>query len=193
MSESDYLIVQIGAKIRQLRKSSGLTLNDIAEKSGVSTPMLSKIENGRVIPTLSSLIDILNTLQVDLNQFFKDFGHNGNFPGYIFQKRKEYQPFDKEEESEGFQYEFIHNHIIEKSSVDVVLLTLAPNAKRDRVSTAGLEYIFIVQGEVEYELGDKMFKMHTGDSLFFDGTIPHVPHNCTEQSAIMLVVYFITL
>jgi transcriptional regulator with XRE-family HTH domain len=193
MSNSEYLTIQIGLKIRSIRKDNGLKLGELAERSGISIAMLSKIENGRVFPTLPSLIQILNTLQVDLNEFFSDLTTDEAFPGYLLRKKEEYKPLSKEEESVGFNYEFVLSHIVEKSSVEVSLLTLQPDAQRNKVSTAGFEYIYIIKGKIKYELGQELFEMEEGDSLFFDGNVPHVPKNYGSSPALILVVYFITL
>lgn len=193
MSNTEYLTIQIGAKIRNIRKDNGLKLGELAERSGISIAMLSKIENGRVFPTLPSLIQILQTLQVDLNVFFSDLSAGEAFPGYIFRKRDAYQPVNKEEESVGFNYELILSHLVEKSSVEISLLTLNPQAQRNRVSTSGFEYIYIIKGNIRYELGNEVFEMQEGDSLFFDGNIPHVPNNTGASDAVILVLYFIAL
>lgn len=193
MSKTEYLTIQIGSKIRNIRKDNGLKLGELAERSGISIAMLSKIENGRVFPTLPSLIQILHTLQVDLNVFFSDLSAGEAFPGYIFRKRDAYQPVNKEEESIGFNYELILSHLVEKSSVEISLLTLNPDAQRSRVSTSGFEYIYLIKGNVRYELGNEVFEMQEGDSLFFDGNIPHVPNNTGTSDAVILVVYFIAL
>ena len=71
--QSELLTIQIGAKIRQIRKDKQLKLGELAEQSEVSIAMLSKIENGRVFPTFPSLIQVLKTLRVDLNEFFFRF------------------------------------------------------------------------------------------------------------------------
>lgn len=193
MSNTEYLTIQIGSKIRSIRKDNGLKLGELAEKSGISIAMLSKIENGRVFPTLPSLIQILNTLSVDLNVFFSDMSTDEAFPGYILYKKEDYQAISKEEESVGFNYQLILNRILERSSLEVALLTLEPGAQRKQVSTAGFEYLYIVSGTIRYELGTEVLQLETGDSLFFDGNIPHVPQNEGATDAVILVVYFITL
>ncbi|WP_215224079.1 helix-turn-helix domain-containing protein [Echinicola shivajiensis] len=193
MDNSDYLTTWIGSKIKEIRKSQNLKLGELADKTGISIAMLSKIENGRVFPTLPSLIQVLNTLNVDLNEFFADLKGDKEFPGYIIKKRTDYQSIKKEEESIGFDYQLILNHKIERSSMEISLLTIKPDAKRSHVSTEGFEYLYVIKGNLIYELGDKHFNLEEGDSLFFNGNIPHVPVNKTNTEAIILVIYFIEL
>lgn len=184
---------QIGNKIRQLRTDRNMKLGAFAEKSGVSIAMLSKIENGRVIPTLPSLFQILNSLSINIADFFEDIRLDDDFPGYLFIAKEEQKPQTKEEESEGFDYKLILNQNIDKSSLEISHLTLLPGAKRAKVSTSGLEYIYLLKGEVKYELGNEKIRMRAGDSLFFDGNIPHVPHNKSNEASELLVIYFITM
>ncbi|UBM59052.1 helix-turn-helix domain-containing protein [Marinilongibacter aquaticus] len=193
MEKFEYLTTWIGSKLKDIRKSHDLKLGELAEKSGISIAMLSKIENGRVFPTLPTLLQILSTLEVDLNAFFADLKGEQEFPGYIIKRKEDYKSIKKEEESIGFDYSLILNHKIERSSVEISLLNIKGNAQRDRVSTDGFEYIYVVRGDIDYELGDKQFELCEGDSLFFDGGIPHVPINRKKSDALILVVYFIEL
>ncbi|SFT36662.1 Cupin domain-containing protein [Algoriphagus locisalis] len=193
MNNSDYLTIQIGNKLKAIRKEIGWKLGELAEKSGMSMAMISKIENGRVIPTLPSLLQLIQTLNLNVSDFFADLKSENDFKGYILRKKSEYTSVNKEEESIGYEYEMILNYPIEKSSMEISLLTLKSHAERARVSTAGFEYIYLVKGTISYELGSETFQLEEGDSLFFDGNIPHVPKNENTEDAVILVVYFITL
>ncbi|PZX56772.1 helix-turn-helix domain-containing protein [Algoriphagus chordae] len=193
MTNSDYLTIQIGNKLKAIRKENGWKLGELAEKSGMSMAMISKIENGRVIPTLPSLIQLIQTLNLNISDFFSDLKSENDFKGYILRKKSEYTAVHKEEESTGYEYQMILNYPIEKSSMEISLLTLKSQAERASVSTAGFEYIYILKGKIEYELGSEKFHLEEGDSLFFDGNIPHVPKNETSHDAVILVVYLITM
>ena len=175
MDNSAYLTTWIGSKIKDIRKSQHLKLGDLADKSGISIAMLSKIENGRVFPTLPSLIQVLSTLNVDLNVFFADL------------------QTEKEEEAIGFDHQLILNHKIERSSMEISLLTISKNSKREPVTTDGIQYLYVIKGSLNYELGDKVFDLEEGDSLLFNGNIPHLPKNHNRTDAQLLVIYFIEI
>ncbi|MCR9264961.1 MAG: XRE family transcriptional regulator [Flavobacteriaceae bacterium] len=181
----------MGSKIRNLRMGRGWKLGELSEKSGISMAMLSKIENGRVYPTFPTLLRVLKTLEVDLNAFFEDMSMNTDFPGYIFHKREDYTEITKED-SVGFRYENILTQSLSGISLEVSLLTLSQDAERELLTTDGFEYIFLVKGDINYVLDNKTFHLREGDSLYFDGRLPHVPKNNLESEAILLVVYFIT-
>ncbi|MFV9551793.1 helix-turn-helix domain-containing protein [Algibacter sp. PT7-4] len=191
MTDGKYEVAWIGAKIRELRSLKGWKLGELSEKTKVSIAMLSKIENGRVFPTFPTLLQILKPLDVDLNVFFEDIGKEEDFPGYIFNKRENYQETTKED-SIGFKYETVLTQNLKGVSLEVSMLTLSKNAKRNMVTTDGYEYIFLIKGDIKYKLENKTFNLKEGDSLYFDGRIPHVPENNLDTESVLLVIYFIT-
>ncbi len=71
MHNSPYLL-QIGKKIKETRISNGNVIREIAKKANVSKGLVSKIENGRTVPSLPVLISIINALDVNLSDFFRD-------------------------------------------------------------------------------------------------------------------------
>lgn len=180
---------EIGHTIRKYRKSKKLRLNGLASKSGVSIAMLSKIENGRLIPTIPTLFSIIGALGISPESFFSEIGEQQHFPGYLFIPKADYARFVKEENAKGFHYFSIVEHRVEGSSLQISILHLDPGAKRKAVTTSAYEYIYLISGTVEYALGDHIFHMKEGDSLFFDGNIAHVPRNTSGKTSILLVFY----
>lgn len=75
--------------------------------------------------------------------------------------------------------------------MEISLLTISPGAQREPVSTNGFEFLYLVKGNLSYTLGDSSLSLEEGDSLFFNGEIPHVPVNYSETDVILLVIYFI--
>lgn len=186
---SNLIYNEIGNVIRKYRKNKKLRLNELASKSGVSIAMLSKIENGRLIPTIPTLFAIIGALHISPEAFFSEIGQQQPFPGYVFIPKADYAHFVKEEHAKGFHYFSIVEHRVEGSSIQISILHLDPDAKRKSVTTSAFEYIYLISGVVDYVLGDQVFNMKDGDSLFFDGNIPHVPRNKSNDTAILLVFY----
>ena len=181
---------QLGKKIKETRVSRGLKIREIAEKTGVSKGMVSKIENGRTVPSLPVLISIITALDIDLGDFFHDIDLVAP-SDFVHIKEQDYTPF-KKEKSEGFAYRHIHNQDFRGFSFSSIMLEISPEATRDFVTTDGQEYLYILEGCVDYHLGDEIIKLNKGDSLFFNGQIPHVPLNSSDEVAKMLVIYILT-
>ena len=189
--DSNYVIHKIGGKIRSYRKAKNLRLVDIATASGISAAMVSKIENGRIIPTIPTLFEIIRVLNVEPEDFFAGISSN-KFAGYIVIREADYVPYVKEENAIGFNYRSILEHHHNGSAFQISLVELLPGSNRPPVTTAAFEYLYVINGQIDYHLGDQVFDLKQGDSVFFDGNIPHVPVNNTQEKVLYLVLYLFT-
>ncbi|WEK34302.1 MAG: XRE family transcriptional regulator [Candidatus Pseudobacter hemicellulosilyticus] len=183
------ILIQIGNQIRERRKKKGITIQELADKASVSKGLVSQIENSRAIPSLVVLIEIIKALDIDLNAFFKDIGNEPNGKTILVKRKDDYFSFEKEH-AQGFRYHRIFTRNIKHSTVDIVLLELEPKASRPMVETEAFEYKYILAGEIEYQFEHERIRLNAGDSMLFDGRIPHTPHNIGSYKAVMLVIYF---
>ncbi|OCB74795.1 helix-turn-helix domain-containing protein [Flavobacterium crassostreae] len=184
----DYLI-GIGKRIKKIRKENKKTIHAIANIAQVSNGLISRIENGRTIPSLPVLINIINALEIEVAVFFEGMS-NPSGQNYIVSRANENALIEKEDDAEGFIYQYIFGKQLNSIGFEAVLLEVKPNSKREKVETDAYEYKYMLSGECSYIIGDEEVLLKEGDSIFFDGRIPHVPVNRTTQSAKMLVVYF---
>lgn len=185
----DDILMQIGNRIKERRREKNITVQELANSANVSKGLISQIENNRTIPSLVVLIDIIKSLNIDLNVFFKDIRHKSGDIEPIIRRKEEYEHFEKED-AKGFHYQRIFSKYIKSATVDVVILELEPGSHRELVQTEAYEYKYIISGEVEYLFNNNSYFLKQGDSMLFDGRIPHTPKNNTDQRASMLVVYF---
>jgi Predicted transcriptional regulators len=183
------VIVQISEKIKRIRKEKNLTLQDIADRAGVTKGLISQIENGRTIPSLLVLIQIIKAIEVDLDEFFNELSLNGREAPIVVHRRAEYERFEKEPAS-GYEYFRIFTKKVKESTIDIVLLEIQPASERDFVQTDAFEYKYIISGEVVYHFRDQSIKLEAGDSMLFDGRLEHNPVNLGNSTCQMLVVYF---
>lgn len=182
------IIVQITNKLKEVRKEKNVTLQELADQAGVSKGMLSQVENNRTIPSLTVFLNIIKSLEIDVNDFFKDINNLPIQSKVIFKKKVQNQFFEKEN-AIGFGYQRLLSTTINDQHLDFVLLTLQPNASRAMVSTDAYEFKWLLKGKVEYIIGNETFIMEEGDSLLFDATALHNPRNIGESEAILLVAY----
>ena len=133
--------------------------------------------------------ELEEALNIDLNEFFKDIRTKSNLSPILIKRKSEYEHFEKEH-ANGFHYQRIFTRLIDHSTVDIVILELEPGATRPLVETDAFEYKYIIAGEIEYQINGENIMLNAGDSLLFDGRIPHTPVNLGSGTASMLVVYF---
>lgn len=185
----DNTIFKISNKFKEIRKEKGITIQEVADRAGVSKGLISQIENNRTIPSLLVLINIINALNIDLNEFFKDFNSELDSGPVVVRKKDTYSPFEKES-AIGFHYKRIFTSAMDSSTMDIVLLELLPDAQRPMVETEAYEYKYIISGQVEYIFNDQKISLEEGDSIFFNGRLSHTPRNVGSEKAVMLIVYF---
>ena len=185
----DDVLIQISNRIKERRREQNITVQELASQANVSKGLISQIENSRTIPSLIVLIDIIKALNIDLNEFFKDIRTKSNLSPILIKRKSEYEHFEKEH-ANGFHYQRIFTRLIDHSTVDIVILELEPGATRPLVETDAFEYKYIIAGEIEYQINGENIMLNAGDSLLFDGRIPHTPVNLGAGTASMLVVYF---
>lgn len=182
-------LLDIGKRIKKIRKEKQLIISQIAIDAGVSNGLISKIENGRTIPSLPVLFNIIGALQIDVSSFFDGMQRENN-NNFIVTRHDAYTEIEKEVEAEGFLYKFIFNKSLKSIGFEAVLLEVLPNSKRDKISTDAYEFKYILKGDISYIIDEEEVELNEGDSLFFDGRIPHVPVNKSSKTAKMLVLYF---
>lgn len=184
----DYLI-GIGKRIKEIRKTSNKTISDIAHNAGVTSGLISRIENGRTIPSLPVLLKLISSLEIEVTEFFKGMPQKNN-SNFIISRKEESTIIEKEDEAIGFTYQYLFGKQITSLGFESVLLEVAPNSNRAKVTTDAYEFKYILSGECYYIIGEEEMLLKAGDSIFFDGRIPHVPVNRANISSKMLVIYF---
>ncbi|ATL46263.1 XRE family transcriptional regulator [Chitinophaga caeni] len=184
------ILIQISQKIKEKRKAKGITVQELANKADVSKGLISQIENNRTVPSLLVLVNIIQALNLDMNEFFNDINHHNQSAKVIVKKQDSYQEFEKEN-AKGFLYKRVLTRNVKNNPIDIVVLELKKGAKRGQlVKTDAYEYKYIIKGTVEYQVLDQSYTLETGDSIFFDGRLGHKPTNVGEDDALILVIYF---
>lgn len=184
----DYL-VGIGKRIKAIRKNNQNTISDIAMKAGVTSGLISRIENGRTIPSLPVFLKIVDALNIELRDFFDGMPHT-NGANFLVARKDESTLIEKEDEAIGFTYNYLFGKSLNSVGFQSVLLEVQPGSKRGKVTTDAFEFKYVLSGECHYIIDDHEVILYEGDSIFFDGRIPHVPVNKGKVTSKMLVIYF---
>ena len=183
------LILLLGDKIKSKRTQKNITLEQLANRAGVSKGLISQIENNRTVPSLPVLFNIIHSLEEDLKTFFEDM-HESLTNGNVLIVRKGQEKIFQKESIKGFSYKRILTRSIASQATDVVLLELKKNASRKQwISTDAFECKYILKGKVEYQVSKETFVLEEGDTLFFNGRTPHRLKNAGNTEALMLVIY----
>ncbi len=179
----------IGRRILQLRKEKGLSLRELARRSNLSAGLISKIENYRTIPSLPVLLIIADTLEVDVSVLVKNM--NNEHPLSYLLVREGAGEIEPRNDSKGLIYKYLLSQNLTNFNLRVNEVTINPQTKRKPVSTDALELIHVLEGQVTYGLKNEEVALYKGDTLYFDGIVPHSVTNETDLPARLFKVYLI--
>jgi len=180
----------LGTKLRDQRKARRLTLRELAHRTGLSAGLISKIENFRTIPSLPVLLSIARELRLDPGRLFEGMPNAEDRP-WLLIRAGEGTPVERES-NHGMSYTILLESGTGASEFQLMTVRVQPGAKRKAVSGSGMELLYLLEGELEYRIGEDTIPFRRGDTLFFDGAIPHVPVNSSDREAVMLVLYLLS-
>jgi transcriptional regulator with XRE-family HTH domain len=172
------LEVAIGREVRSFRAKQGLTVAELARAADLSSGMLSKIENGLTSPSLATLRALSTALHVPVTAFFRRYEEER---AAVFVRAGEGLSIERRGTRSGHQYQLLGHTQSKRLTVEPYLITLTEESDVFPLfQHGGLEFIYMLEGEVAYRHGDKTYQLTPGDSLFFDADALHGPEGLTK-------------
>jgi transcriptional regulator with XRE-family HTH domain len=163
----------IGGRLREERRRLGLTLQDVADRSGLSLGMISKIENAQTSPSLRTLARLSRALEVPITTFFRGFEEERD-ASYV--RAGEGIELVRQGTRHGHRYELLAAAKGAQRRVQPFLVTLTEQRETFPLfQHDGVEFLYGLEGSFVYRYGRQTYEMKPGDSLMFDGQIPHGP------------------
>jgi transcriptional regulator with XRE-family HTH domain len=161
---------ELGKRIKAYRMQRGLTLQKLEEKTGFTKGYLSKVENTKKAPPVSTLIVLAKALEVSLSEIF---GENGEKSSLSLVKRNERQVVARNGTVFGYSYQTLA-HKFYKKHMEPYILTLPVKPKQVPLyQHEGEEILFVLEGTMKFFHGDLELIAEEGDCLYFDASIPH--------------------
>jgi len=167
--------LHLGKKIRELRLNKGMTLQDMADNTGLSRPLLSQIEEEVAAPPIATLLKISHALNVNIGYFFREEESREKIVVIREQERqKVMRRVHEEGKKVGYLYQSLAYRRSEKH-MEPFLVEFEPREREEMIfyNHIGEEFIFVLEGSLEFQGGDQLVVLNPGDSLYFDSDIPH--------------------
>ncbi|MSO57233.1 MAG: XRE family transcriptional regulator [Acidobacteria bacterium] len=163
----------IGAKIRSLRLKKKMGLVELGRHTGLSPALLSKIERGRLFPTLPTLLRIALVFSVDLEFFFAG-AREKPILAVVRKKDRVGLPAQGKGGESAYRFESLDFPVTERrfNSYYADFLPASRGALRLH-DHPGVEFIYALQGTLSVHIGGEEHALHAGDSMYFDSSVPH--------------------
>lgn len=172
-SDKPSLEQAIGREVRAFRNQLGMTMIELAKAAGLSPGMLSKIENGLTSPSLFTISALCQALNIPVTALFRRYEEQRDA---TFVRAGEGLTIERRGTRAGHQYQLLGQSIRGEVNVSPYLVTLTEQSEVFPLfQHEGVEFIYLLEGEVVYRYADKTYYMRPGDSLFFDADAPHGP------------------
>ena len=168
----------IGQNVRLLRQQQGLTVAEMATRVGISKAMLSKIENAQTSCSLSTLALLARGLDVPVTSLFR--GSDVERPA-AFVKAGTGARIVRNGTREGHEYELLGSLRGEHKRLECLMVTLTEKSQTYPLfQHPGTEFIFMIEGAMDYSHSRSVYRLEPGDSLQFDGEGAHGPADLVE-------------
>ena len=185
----------VGSKIKRLRESKNISIEEISERSGLSTDQITSIENDQNLPSLGPLIKIARALGVRLGTFMDD----SDALGPVITRAKDREADSSISFSNGAtdarKHMEYHPLAQQKAGrhMEPFIIDINPEENPNFQLSAheGEEFIYVMNGEVEIEYGKEKYSLKEGDSIFYDSIVKHHVHGAPGKSAKILAVVYI--
>ncbi len=168
--------IDLGTKLRSLRKSKNMSIEKLAEKAGLSIGLISQIERNLNSPTVSTLYKIAEALDTHIGYFFDD-----DRQGAVV-KRHERKVIKLP--MSNLTYELLSPDMNQKMEFLLVRLRPGECDNKEQLSHEGEECGLVLKGRMLVKWGDTEYTLEEGDSIYFDSDVPHRYFNIGDTECV---------
>ncbi len=172
--QDDFLKLDVGGKLRRLREDHGLSLADLSRRSTLDEDALRDYEDGRAVPAVGDLLKIANVLGVSIGHFFQT-----RIPDKRVEVVRAAERWTVKARSEAggvlnYRYQSLSHGLTEKL-MQPFLVEVPPgqDAALNRSQHEGEEFLFVLAGVLEVEIGGERNRLEPGDAMYYDSRQPH--------------------
>ncbi len=181
----------VGEKIKILRVTKGMSLEEVSRKSGISGTNLAKFENDELTPPLGNVVNLAQVFEVSVGDIF---GDSGDSPFAIVRvgDRTAVSRFGSAYvQSTAYSYQGLGQQKRNRQ-MEPFIVTLNPAATHavEPNEHIGEEFIFVLEGRVEVTLLDHRDVLNPGDSIYYDSMLPHIVACHGDKPATILAVIY---
>ena len=179
---------EIGVKIRSLRLKKKMGLVELGRHTGLSPALLSKIERGRLFPTLPTLLRIALVFSVGLEFFFAG-AREKPLIAIVRKAERVRLPERPGARQVAYRFESLDYPAAERqfNSYYAEFLPMAASELRPHVHP-GVEFIYALLGALSVHIASDEYALEAGDSMYFDSSIPHSYRRCGGRTCSAIVV-----
>ncbi|MDY6855336.1 MAG: XRE family transcriptional regulator [Thermodesulfobacteriota bacterium] len=186
--KSPDIVESAGDRIKRIRETKGISLEELSNKTGFPIELLSQIEDRTVFPQIGTIIKLSKSLETVFGTLTAEEGEGA----FSILRHNERKVVSRSASQEGHNYTYISlASDVKNRHMESFIVKLEPESPNQKLSTHdGEEFLFVLDGEMKVRLGEKVEVLTTGDTIYYLSKIPHlVTSNRNGPTFILAVIY----
>lgn len=185
----------VGEKMKSIRESLNISVDELAIRSGLDTTQIQQIEENTFLPSLAPLIKIARSLGVQLGTFLDETEHLGPVVTLAEEKNKGASFSNKNLKARSHMDFFALASDKAGRHMEPFIVDIKPDEANDHMlsSHEGEEFIFVLEGSVEINYGKEIYVLNVGDSIYYDSIVNHNVHAYNNENAKIIAVIYTPL
>jgi quercetin dioxygenase-like cupin family protein/DNA-binding Xre family transcriptional regulator len=179
----------LGDRIRRVREMRELTIRDLSSRTGIDIATLECIESGEIIPALGQLARLGKALDMKMGYFISP----GIEKFMTVVRKDERQPISRYGETKSMLYGYFYESLAPEKAdrlMEPFIVTLVPTDVEEFSTHAGQEFLYVLEGEMKVQVGDRVDILKPGDAVYYDSNQPHLVRCVgTTVTKILAVLY----
>jgi len=182
---------KLGDKVRHVREIKNFSIEDLAKESGVGADVISRVEAGDLVTSLTPLIKLARVLGVRLGTFLDDQEVEGPVVTRKNDSARVVRVAENAKEKSDLDF-FSLAHDKSGRHMEPFMIEIDPSSAQNikLSSHEGEEFIHVLGGRVEIQYGKNAYLLETGDSIYYDSVVPHHVHSADGAAAKILAVVY---
>jgi transcriptional regulator with XRE-family HTH domain len=178
-----------GERIRRIREERGLSIKDLSSRTGIDVDTLGRIESGKLIPALGQLVKLGKALDMKMGYFISP----GIDKAMTVVLKHERRPVSRYGETKSTLYGYSYESLAgDKANrlMEPFIVTLVPTDTEEFSRHGGQEFLYVLEGEIKVQVGDRADFLKPGDAVYYDSDEPHFVRCAGSAPAQILAVLY---
>lgn len=184
----------VGHKIKGIRESKNLSVEEVAERSGLSSEQITSIETDQNLPSLGPLIKVARALGVRLGTFLDDSDELGPVITRACEREQKNSISFSNDATDARKHMEYHPLAQQKAGrhMEPFIIDINPedNLNYQLSAHEGEEFVYVMKGEIELVYGKEKYLLNEGDSIYYDSIVKHHLHGAEGKSAKILALIY---
>ncbi|MBI5585292.1 MAG: helix-turn-helix transcriptional regulator [Deltaproteobacteria bacterium] len=180
----------VGLRVKAIREMKGLSYSDLAQRTGFSETLVQEIESGEALPPLGDLVKLARALDMKMGYLLVQ----GEAKPYAVVRKQDRKAISRYGSQKTVRYGYAYESLAPEKrdrNMEPFIVALEPRTEEEAPSTHdGEEFIYVLEGMIEVQIGEKRERLEPEDSIYYDSTQPHLVRCAGDRPARILAVLY---